>query len=450
MLKVAGVVVLGAIMSIVDITVVAVALDTFGERFATSYANAAWTMTGYTLALATVIPLSGWAADRFGAKRAYLAALGLFVVGSGLCCLAGSIGALIAFRVVQGLGGGMLMPLGMTILTRVAGPERVGRVMAVLGVPVMIGPIVGPVLGGWLLQVASWPWLFAINLPIGVLAVGYAALALPADRPSSVERFDFVGMVLLSPGLALFLFGVSSIPEENTVAAARVLGPGIGGLALLAGFVGYSGRPRRPLLDLRLLRDRNMTIAVITLVLFATAFFGVLLLLPSYWMQVRGQDTLRAGLSQIPIVIGVLVTMPIAGALADRVGVGRLAVPGIVAVCVGLAVFARVGAGTSYLLLEGALAVIGLGLGATMMPLMAAGLRTLLSHQVARGSTLVNMTQPVSSSIGTALMSLLLTGALRDRAPAQAFGLPFTVALVVAAACLVPAALLPWARVAAP
>ncbi|CAN5116574.1 hypothetical protein BH09ACT10_BH09ACT10_21860 [soil metagenome] len=155
-LKVAGVVVLGAVMSILDITVVSVALPTFQAVFDTSYATVAWTMTGYTLALATVIPMTGWAADRFGTKRLYMLALVLFVAGSVLCAFANTIGMLIAFRVLQGLGGGMLMPLGMTIMTRAAGPDRIGRLMAVLGIPMLLGPISGPILGGWLIDTFSW------------------------------------------------------------------------------------------------------------------------------------------------------------------------------------------------------------------------------------------------------------------------------------------------------
>ncbi|HEY7814433.1 MAG TPA: DHA2 family efflux MFS transporter permease subunit, partial [Nakamurella sp.] len=206
-LKVAGVVVLGAIMSILDITVVSVALPTFQKEFHATYATVAWTMTAYTLALATVIPITGWAADRFGTKRLYLMSLVLFVGGSALCSLAWDIGPLIAFRALQGLGGGMLMPLGMTIMTRAAGPDRVGRVMAVLGVPMLLGPIGGPILGGWLIQAESWHWIFLINLPIGVIAFLAAFRVLPKDDPQPSESFDFRGMLLLSPGLALFLYG---------------------------------------------------------------------------------------------------------------------------------------------------------------------------------------------------------------------------------------------------
>src|SRR3954465_3162649 len=212
--KIAGVVVIGAIMSILDITVVNVALPTFQTVFGSpahpiAYSTVAWSVTAYTLALATVIPLTGWAADRFGTKRLYVLAVILFTCGSALCATAGSIEWLIAFRVLQGLGGGMLMPLGMTIMTRAAGPARMGRLMAILGVPMLLGPIFGPILGGWLIEVASWHWIFLINVPIGIVAVLYALWALPSDAPEPSESFDFVGMLLMSPGLALFLFGVS-------------------------------------------------------------------------------------------------------------------------------------------------------------------------------------------------------------------------------------------------
>ena len=238
-LKVAGVVVLGAIMSILDITVVNVALRTFQTEFAENgtpldYSTVAWTVTGYTLALATVIPLSGWAADRFGTKRLYMMAILLFTLGSALCSLrAPRSRCSIGFRVLQGLGGGMLMPLGMTIMTRAAGPARMGRLMAILGVPMLLGPIFGPILGGWLIAHLSWHWIFLINVPIGAAALVYAWFALAKDDPQPTESFDFVGMLMMSPGLALFLYGVSSIPGEGGIGHTKVLLPGLLGLALM-------------------------------------------------------------------------------------------------------------------------------------------------------------------------------------------------------------------------
>ncbi|GAA3227006.1 DHA2 family efflux MFS transporter permease subunit [Dactylosporangium siamense] len=413
-LKIAGVVVLGAIMSILDITVVSVALPTFQSEFKTSYATVAWTMTGYTLALATVIPLTGWAADRFGTKRLYMVALALFTIGSGLCATADSIGQLIGWRVVQGLGGGMLMPLGMTMMTRAAGPERIGRLMAILGIPMLLGPITGPILGGWLIDEYSWHWIFLINLPIGAIALVYAAMALPKDDPKPSESFDFLGMLMLSPGLALFLFGVSSLPGEGTFSATKVWLPMLIGGLLVIGFVFYSFVPKHPLLDLRLFRNRKLTIATITLFVFIIAFMGAGLLFPSYFLQVGGESTLHAGLLMAPQGIGAMLTMPIAGMLADKVPVGRTVPFAMALIAVGFFTFTQVTADTSYWLLCGSLFVMGLGMGGTMMPIMTSALKTLSHAEVARGSTLVNILQQIGGSVGAAVMSVILTSNLNE------------------------------------
>ena len=329
-LKTAGIVVIGVIMAILDMTVVNVAIPTFQTEFDVSFAIAAWTMTGYTLALATVIPLTGWAADRFGTKRLYILALILFVAGSVLCSMAWNIESLIAFRVIQGLGGGMLMPLAMTIMTHAAGPHRIGRVMAVLGIPMLLGPISGPILGGWLIEVATWPWIFLINLPLGIFAIALAMWGLKPDRPEPSESFDFLGMLLLSPGLALFLFGVSSIPEvlqanpQDTILDAltsgRVLISVILGIVLMVAFIPHAFRTEHPLIDLNLFKNKDLTAAVICFIFFTIAFMGSMLLIPAYLLQVRGESTLSVGLMLAPQGLGAMLTMPVAGALTDKIG----------------------------------------------------------------------------------------------------------------------------------
>jgi len=424
-LKVAGVVVLGAIMSILDITVVNVALPTFQTEFGSvdepiAYSHVAWTVTAYTLALATVIPLTGWAADRFGTKRLYLAAIGLFTAGSVLCAMADSINMLIGFRVLQGLGGGMLMPLGMTIMTRAAGPHRMGRLMAILGVPMLLGPILGPIIGGWLIDNASWHWIFLINAPLGIAAMVYAFVVLPSDTPEPSESFDFLGMLLLSPGLALFLFGVSSLPEkEGDFSEPRVWVSMLAGVLLMLGFGWHAFRPEHPLLDLRLFRNRNLTVSIITMFLFAAAFFGALLLVPTYFQQVRGESTLDAGLLVAPQGIGAMLTMPIAGALVDKFPVGRIVPFGLLGIAIGMFGLTQVEADTPYSLLIAMLFVMGLGMGATMMPLFTTALKTLTNNEVARGSTLLNITQQISSSVGVAVISVVLTNQLQARPAAQ-------------------------------
>ncbi|MCU1647233.1 MAG: putative actinorhodin transporter [Nocardia sp.] len=470
--KIAGVVVLGAIMSILDVTVVTVAIPTFQHDFSTTYAVAAWSMTGYTLALATVIPLTGWAADRFGTKRLYMAALIFFVLGSILCSFAWNISSLIGFRVIQGLGGGMLMPLGMTIMTHAAGPQRIGRVMAVLGVPMLLGPIAGPILGGWLIDSFSWHWIFLINVPIGIIALALAWIVFDADRPEPSESFDFLGMLLASPGLALFLFGVSSIPGEGTVLAAKVLIPAIVGALLLVAFVFHALRTEHPLIDLHLFQNKSLRYAVLTMTLFAMAFFGSGLLLPSYLQQVRGESTLAAGLLIAPQGLGAMLTMPIAGRLVDKMGPGKIVLTGIGVMVLGMAFLTQVKSDTPYVALCAALFVMGLGMGCTMMPTMTAAIQTLTHGQVARGSTLMNIVNQTAGSIGTATISVVLTTLLNHRplagaaiasrySPelagkippdelsrgfadgAQAFGHTFVVALVILLLTLIPAFFLP-------
>src|ERR1700689_2558048 len=206
-LIVAGVVLLGAIMSILDTTVVNVAIDHLAVAFHSSLTTIQWVITGYTLALATVIPVTGWAADRFGTKRIYMWSLVLFTIGSMLSGLSWSAGSLIFFRVLQGIGGGMIMPAVMTIMTKKAGPHRMGRVMGVLGVPMLVAPILGPILGGWLVDDASWRWIFFINLPIGIVAFILALIVLEPDRPQPAHRLDWLGVLLLFPRGAGFIFG---------------------------------------------------------------------------------------------------------------------------------------------------------------------------------------------------------------------------------------------------
>ena len=475
-LRVAGVVVIGAIMSILDVTVVSVALPTFQHEFNATYATVAWTMTAYTLALAAVIPITGWAADRFGTKRLYLTSLVLFVGGSALCSAAWDVGPLIIFRALQGIGGGMLLPLGMTIMTRAAGPDRIGRVMAVLGIPMLLGPIGGPILGGWLIEAVNWHWIFLINVPIGAIAFLAALRVLPKDQPQPSESFDFLGMALLSPGLALFLYGVSSIPGQGTVAAAKVLIPALIGLVLVLAFVAHALRKDHPLIDLRLFRNRNLAVAVITMSLFIVAFMGAMLLLPSYFLQVRGESTLHTGLLLAPQGIGAMVTMPIAGRLVDRIGPGKLVLGGIVLIALGTSVFTQVAADSSYVMLLGGLFVMGLGMGMTMMPIMSAALASLTNHQVARGSTMMNIIQQTGGSIGTGVMSVILTNQVQnDEAAAKysdvtqglippsvlspddiasgqsglahAFSGTYVVALVLVILCIVPALFLPRKKI---
>ncbi len=412
LLRSAGVCALAVVMAILDTTVVGVAQRTFKTEFASTQAVVAWTMAGYTLALATVVPLAGWAADRFGTKRLFMGSVLAFTVGSLLCATAPNITLLIAFRVVQGLGGGMLMPVAFTILTREAGPNRVGRLIAVLGIPMMICPLAGPILGGWLIAHYGWQWIFLLNLPVGVAAFVAAAVVFSRDQATAAERFDLVGMLLLSPGIAALLYGLSSIPAWDTVVDPHVWLPSVTGLLLIGGFVWHAlYRTDYPLIDLRLLKNREVTTANLSMLLAVAASFGALLLVPSCFQQLLHQTPMQSGVHMIPERLGATLALPIAGALMDRRGPNKIIICGVTLIGAGMAVFAYgiwTQAGYAPVLVAG-LALVGMGVGCTTMPLTAAAVQALAPHQIARGSALINVNLQVAGSISTAFMSVLLT-----------------------------------------
>jgi EmrB/QacA subfamily drug resistance transporter len=412
LLRIAGVCGLAMVMAVLDSTIVAVAQRTFIADFGSTQAVVGWTMAGYMLAFATVIPITGWAADRFGSKRLFITSVLVFTLGSLLCAMAPTILLLIIFRMVQGAGGGMLVPLSFAVITREAGPKRLGRLVAVGGIPMLLGPVGGPILGGWLIGAYGWKWIFLINVPIGLLVIALALIFFPTDQPGAAEPFDVVGVLLLSPGLVIFLFGMSSISVRGTIADPYVLGPAVLGLALIAAFVVHACyRTDHPLIDLRLFQNRVLTQANVTMLIFTTAAFGSLLLLPSYFQLVLHKTPIQSAVYMLPQGIGAMSTLPLAGILMDKRGPGRIVLVGIPLIAVGLSIVsfgvARQDAYVPTLLIG--MAVIGMGMGCIVTPLTAVSVQTLAPHQIARGSTLVNVNQQVGGSIGTALMSMVLT-----------------------------------------
>jgi EmrB/QacA subfamily drug resistance transporter len=419
---IATVVILGAAMTILDTTIVNVAIDRLAIDFHTSLSTIQWVATGYMLALATVIPLTGWASERFGTKRLYMISVGLFVLGSALSGAAWSADSLILFRILQGVGGGMVMPAGMTIMTRAAGPQRIGRVMAIVGVPMLLAPTLGPIIGGWLVDDISWRWIFYVNVPIGAITLALAMRILPRDEPQPTHRLDALGFLLLSPGLALFVYGLSETASSGGVGSAKVIVPLLAGVALIAAFGRHALRTDNALIDVRLFKNRTVTASALTTLLFGASFFGAMLLLPLYYQVVRGEGALNAGLLLAPQGIGAMVTMPIAGRMTDRTGAGRIVLIGLTLVTLGTIPLTLVDAGTSYWLLSGALFVRGLGMGATMMPSMSAALQTLTHAAVPRATTALNIVMRVGGSIGTALLAVVLQHQITERIPAARGG----------------------------
>jgi EmrB/QacA subfamily drug resistance transporter len=469
--RLASVVVLGTIMSILDTTIVNVAIETLGRELHSSLSSIQWVATGYLLALATVIPLTGWAMERFGAKRAWMTSVALFLAGSALCGLAWSSTSLIAFRVLQGFGGGMIMPIGQAILAQAAGPQRMGRVMSVIGVPTLLGPILGPVIGGLIVDNVSWRWIFFVNVPVGIVALGLAARVLPGVEARGQRMpLDVRGLLLLSPGLAALVYGLSEVGIQGGFGSVNVIAGLVVGAVLLTLFVLHALRARgRALIDLSLFRDRAFAAASGTTFIFGVSLFGAMLILPLYYQVVRGESALTAGLLLAPQGLGAALAMPFAGRLTDRLGAGRIVPFGVVIAVVGTGAYTQLSGSTSYTLLAVALWVRGIGLGMTMMPSMAAAYQTLSRAAVPRATTAINIIRTIGGSFGTAVLSVVLErrvaanlpdsggslaslqGAVGGSAPpprvadplAHAFGQTFWWALGLTALALIPAYFLP-------
>jgi EmrB/QacA subfamily drug resistance transporter len=447
LLSLAAVVVLGAFVAILDATIVNVALPTLGADLDAQVATLQWVMTAYLLAFAGVIPLSPWATRRFGDRAVFLAAVALFTAGSALSASAWSIESLIAFRAVQGLGGGLIMPVGQAILARAAGPQRIGRVMSVVGVPMLLAPILGPLAGGAIVDSASWRWIFLVNLPVGLVTGVLAYRILPGPAPGGRARLDVRGLALLCPGIVLLVYGTSEAGAAGGFASARTL-LGVGaGAALVALFVARSRR-RGPaaLLDVTLFARRRFAAAAAVNFLIGVALFGALILLPLYFQLVRGASPFETGLQLVPQGIGAALAMPLAGRLTDGVGARPVIAGGVLLALAGTAVYTQVGADTSDVLLAAALLVIGLGLGSTIMPSMALAYQAVPREAVGQATAAINVIQRLAGSLGTALLAVVLQsrldGAHGAAEQAAAFAGTFWVALALLAAAVVPVMLL--------
>ncbi|MDX6728626.1 MAG: hypothetical protein QOK49_3431 [Baekduia sp.] len=451
--RIAIVVILGAIMSVLDTTIVNVALDDLSKDLNSSLDSIQWVVTGYLLALAAVIPVTGWAARRFGSRRLYLVALVAFTVGSALCGLAWSAGSLVAFRVVQGIGGGMLMPIGQMILVRAAGPRNLPRVMAAIGVPIVLAPIFGPTIGGLLLEHAGWQWIFLVNVPIGVTAVVVALRLLPKDQPEEAGSLDAIGLGLVATGLVGLTYGLAQSGSAGSLVAASVLGPALIGVVLIAAFVWRALRIEAPLLDVRLYANRAFAAASLTTFSLGAALFGAMILMPLYFQTVRGESAVTTGLLLMPQGIGAAVAMRMSARATERFGGGLTALGGGIVTVIATLPFVLIGGGTSYWLIGAAMVFRGFGIGMSMMPSMTAAFAVLRPDQVSHATPQLNVLQRVGGSMGTAILSVVLgnhldsaTRAAGGRPSAGAlaggFGATYWWVLGVTAFALIPTALL--------
>jgi EmrB/QacA subfamily drug resistance transporter len=401
-------IVLGTFMVILDNTVVNVALPTLGRVLQADLSLLQWVISGYMLAQAAVIPLSGWLSDRFGAKKVYLTSLVLFTAGSALCGLAVNGEMLIATRVLQGFGGGMLMPVGMAVLYQLTPPDRRGAIMGLFGIPIMVAPALGPLLSGYLLQYADWRLIFLINLPVGALAllVGVRVLPMiPAGRLASA--LDWLGIVLGPVAFASLSFGVSESTTAGWTAAPTLGGIGVGVLAL-ALFVWRELRTADPILDLRVFRGRDFSLGILAQWSAVAAMFGTFFLIPLFLQQVRGYGAFETGLYTLPIAVASAVFMQIGGRVFDRIGVRPPVLFGMALVATAMWLLTSLRGETTGQQMLLPMALLGAGMGSMMMALNTHLLNSAPRELVGRVTSLTTALQNVVASLAIATFATIV------------------------------------------
>ncbi len=438
--KLLAALIVGGITAILDTTIVALGLHTLTVQLNAPISTIQWVSTGYLLALAVAIPFVGWAQARVGGKRLWLFALSVFLLGSVLSACAWSAESLIAFRIVQGLGAGVMTPLIATLAMQNVDPRSRTRAMANISLPAALGPILGPVLGGLVLTWLSWRWLFLINVPIGVVGLILAALWINDDRPSREaprQRLDVVGAVLLMPALAGLLYGLSNTHADGGFSRADVLIPLVGGAVLLAGFVVWAaGRAGLALVEVRLLAVRSVRVSSIALTLVGASLFGGSFLVPLYLQTLLGYSALDAALLLIPQGVGALVARFVVGRLVDRFGSRLVAVVACLVIAAATVPFALGATGTNLWLLGAVLFVRGLGLGIVFIPVVTVAYVSLRKDQMPQASAITRIVQQLGGAFGVALVAVILTAAATQANPRAGFEAAFwaTIAMTVAAA----------------
>ena len=406
---VAIVVILGAFMSVLDQTVVNIAIPRLQNAFGADIHSVQWVITAYLLTQGAMTPTASYLANNVGIKRSFILSLIAFTLGSLLCGLSWSLPMLILFRVVQGLGGAVLLPLSFTMLFREFAPGERGLALGTLGIPTLLAPALGPILGGYIVTFASWQLIFFINIPIGIVAVILATLFLREARAPERSRFDLPGFITAAYGLAALLYAFS----ETTTAgwgSVKVLGFLFSGALSLIAFIAIEittvNRGGKPLLDLRLFTNRSFAAGNIALVFVIFGLFGSFFLIPIYLQVLRGQSAFQAGLILLPQALAAMVSVVVGGRLVDRIGVKAVVIPGLLLLGFATWQLTFITLNSPFWWLQLLLVLLGLSLGLTGQPLVVAALADVSeAQQVADASTITTVTRSVAASMGVALLA---------------------------------------------
>lgn len=423
------VIVLGAFASGLDTSIVHVGLTSIGADLRAPLTTTQWVASGYLLALAVSLPVAGWLGRRFGTGRTWLVALAAFTTASLICALAPTVEVLIGARVAQGLVGGVLIPTGQAILGQAVGPDRLGRVMGVLGIAVSAAPAVGPLLGGVLLHWVSWPWLFVINLPIGILGLALGWRIVPRGDRVRAEPLHLPGLALISLGLSLFVL-VTTLWGEAGELRVGTIAVGVIAVTALVAFVFVSRGARHPILDLNLFRIRGFRAGALAALFSGALVFGSGVVCALYFQIGRGLDTLGTGVAMLGMAAATAVAAPFAGRWIDRFGSGPVAIGGGVLAIATTSAMLLLPLDAPGVLVQPVLILYGAAICLVAMPAGVSAYKSVSASQLPDAITQVNILQRLGGALGGAVCAVLI--AAHQTVPESAFRIAFAALLVAA------------------
>ena len=394
-------------MDLMDTTIVNVALPALGSELHATDTTFEWVVNGYLLSLAIFIPASGWIGDRFGTKKTFLFALSVFTLGSGLCSFAPSIQLLILFRIFQGVGGGMMTPVGTTMLFRAFPPQERANASAVLAIPAALAPAIGPTLGGWLVDFAGWRWIFLVNIPIGIAGFLFSLHYLKELQEKTTSKFDLAGFLLSGIGLSLLLYALSVVPTRG-IGSLNVIISGIGGVILLALMVKVETGSKHPILHLLLFRERLFRTANLVMFFAFAMWLGFLFLLPVFLQQLGGFSAFQTGLTLSPQAIGWLAVSSIASRLYPKLKPRLMISLGLAGATAMTAFFIFIQPQANLWVLRFLLFIRGFSMGFAVIPVQAAVFTNISSKETGQASSLFNTNRQVAASLGVALVGTVL------------------------------------------
>jgi EmrB/QacA subfamily drug resistance transporter len=427
-------VIAGMFMVMLDGTVVNVAMNSLTKDLHSSLSTMSWTISGYTLAVAAVIPLAGWLMDQLGAKKVFLISVVLFTLGSLLCSFATTANQLILYRVIQGLGGGMVAPIGMAMVFRIAPPEKAGALMGALGVPMLLAPALGPLLAGYFVEYQTWHWIFLINIPVGIIAVLLGIKFLPDFDRKHVPKLDILGLILAPIAFTMLAYGVTE-SSKGWTETSTLTGLIVGGIALIF-FIIVELRHSNPIMELKVFKSGKFTLGAIIMWLMMIAMFGMMLIVPLYLQSIKGLTPFEAGLVIFPQALASGVMMPISGKLYDKFGARPLAIIGLAIIAGTLFTLSNLSVDSSKTFFVLCQIGMGLGMGTSMMALNTHVLQSAPLALVNRVTPLTSAAQQVMMSFAAAGMVSFLTS--RSEEHTEALKIPGNILVAVKSGNITP------------